>query len=96
LTAESETGKCSAFNSFTNIIFELYFCSEALELRLIYSGFISFSRVMALSFILLMRYEYIIFNFLCIYLPSIFDIEFYFRSFSTVSELSKRGDSSCS
>ena len=72
-----------------------YFCSQTLELRLIYSGFISFSRVMTLSFILLMRYEYIIFNFLCVCLHSIFDIEFYFQSVSTVSELSKRGDSLC-
>jgi hypothetical protein len=72
-----------------------YFCSKALELCLIYSGFISFSRVMTLSFILLMRYDYIIFNFLCIYLHSIFDIEFYFQTFSTFSERSKRGDSLC-
>jgi len=72
-----------------------YFCSQALELRFIYSGFISFSRVMTLSFILPMRYEYIIFNFLCVYLHSIFDIELYFPSVSTVSDLSEREDSLC-
>jgi hypothetical protein len=48
---------------------------------------------MTLSYFLLMRYEYIIFNFLSVYLRSMFDKEFYFQSVLTVTELSKREDS---